>query len=601
MKLRILAGFAMAAALWGQPQPAPGDASGRVGRLSFVFGQVSFRPEAVQEWAPATLNLPLSTGDHLWTDRDAQAEVHVGLTAIHLAPETGFIVRLLDDRTFRMALAEGALNVRIPRMNEGETVEVETPYGSFRLLQTGSYRVDVQPEGDYASVVVRSGAAEAIANGQTHPVPAGKRLVLAGKPATLELMEAPPLDPWDEWCAARDEQAERGYERSAEHVSWEISGAAEFADYGDWQSDPDCGWCWVPRNLPSGWAPYRFGHWIWKAPWGWTWVDRAPWGFATHHFGRWARVRAGWAWKPDQDRRHPRFSPAHVAFSHRDGRVSWVPLGPRDIRHRQAITTAAERDFASARPVERIRLIVVDRAPTEFTGRKIEVMPTREALLGGPPAGGPARRRNAEPVAVTPPPPVETPRRADEPRRDAEPPSAEERMRRQAEERRRRTDDEESRRADETRRAEEARRIAERQRIEEGRRAEEHRREAEERRRRDDEESRRQAEQRRRRDDEERQRQADEHRRQEEHRAEEGRRAEEHRRQAEESRRADEGRRQAEESRRAEEHRRQQDQQRQAEESRRLEEGRRAEEHRRQAEESSRQEEHRRTKEARKK
>src|SRR3954453_2957299 len=173
MKYRILAGLAMAAALWGQPRPENGDAPGRAGRLSYVYGAVSFRPGTVEEWAPATVNYPLSTGDHLWTAAEAQAEVTVGLTAVHLAPETGFFISWLDDTAFHMGLAEGALNIRIPRMNEGETVEVETPYGKFRLLATGSYRVDVQKEGEYASIVVRAGAAEAIANGQTFAVAAG--------------------------------------------------------------------------------------------------------------------------------------------------------------------------------------------------------------------------------------------------------------------------------------------------------------------------------------------------------------------------------------------------------------------------------------------
>ena len=39
------------------------------------------------------------------------------------------------------------------------------------------------------------------------------------------------------------------------------------------------------------WAPYRYGRWVWVAPWGWTWIDDAPWGFAPFHYGRWAQSR----------------------------------------------------------------------------------------------------------------------------------------------------------------------------------------------------------------------------------------------------------------------------------------------------------------------
>jgi hypothetical protein len=654
MKVRILTGLALAAVLWGQPAPEPGDAPGRVGRLSFVHGSVQFRPDAVQEWTPATLNYPLSNGDHLWTDSDAQAEVHVGLTAVHIAPETGFFISLLDDRAFHMGLAEGALNIRIPRMNEGEAFEVETPYGKFRLLRTGSYRVDVQPEGDYASVIVRSGAAEAVAGGQSFAVAAGQRAVLTGKPAVVELMDAPAPDPWDEWCAARDEQAERGYEKSQQYVSWEISGAADFADYGDWQSDDEYGWCWIPRGLPAGWAPYRFGHWIWKGPWGWTWVDQAPWGFAVSHWGRWTRTRKEhWAWVPDPKRFQPRYSPAHVAFSRTDGSlfVSWLPLAPgetagrtRNFRNREAVTAAAQNDFVASRAIAAARLLVLDRGATEFTARTAEIMPTRDSILGGRALpGGPPQRKNAQPVAAAPDArqrdtadgpqrfdlprrdTAEAPQRLDLPRRDtAEAPQRLDLPRRDTAEApqrldlpRRDTADAPQRldlprrdTADAPQRLEVPRRVeAPSARDEEQRRAERLRQEAEE----------QQREQERRRVDDERRTQrlrqeAEEHQREQERRQERQRRDDEDRqRQAEQQRRADDQRRQEESRRQADDHRRQeesrrqaddqrrQDESRRAEEGRRADEQRRADESRRQQAEQQRQQEQQRANETRKK
>ena len=65
-------------ALWGDPPS-------RVGRLNYLSGTVSFHPESVDDWAPATVNYPLTIGDNLWTDQDGQAEVHVGSTALRLA------------------------------------------------------------------------------------------------------------------------------------------------------------------------------------------------------------------------------------------------------------------------------------------------------------------------------------------------------------------------------------------------------------------------------------------------------------------------------------------------------------------------------------
>ena len=44
------------------------DPPGRVARLSDIEGSVSLQPAGVQEWATASLNRPLTTGDKLWTD-----------------------------------------------------------------------------------------------------------------------------------------------------------------------------------------------------------------------------------------------------------------------------------------------------------------------------------------------------------------------------------------------------------------------------------------------------------------------------------------------------------------------------------------------------
>jgi hypothetical protein len=100
-----------------------------------------------------------------------------------------------------------------------------------------------------------------------------------------------------------------------------------------------------------GWAPYRYGHWVWVSPWGWTWVDDAPWGFAPFHYGRWVVVGGVWGWVPVAPRPtvvtvayvRPVYAPALVAWvgGPRFGvgvavggvgaGVAWFPLGPRDV------------------------------------------------------------------------------------------------------------------------------------------------------------------------------------------------------------------------------------------------------------------------------
>ena len=98
-------------------------------------------------------------------------------------------------------------------------------------------------------------------------------------------------------------------------------------------------------SVAAGWAPYHDGHWAWIAPWGWTWVDDAPWGFAPYHYGRWASFGGRWGWIPGPYGVTPIYAPALVGWigGGRGGSgfslsfsigtaaaVGWFPLGPRE-------------------------------------------------------------------------------------------------------------------------------------------------------------------------------------------------------------------------------------------------------------------------------
>src|ERR1039458_410057 len=106
--LTFLLGLAVGAAI-AQPVDPPS----RVARLNYLAGQVSFRPGSVEDWAAASLNYPLTTGDHLWTDPGAQTEMHVGSTAIRMGSETALAFLNLDDRVAQLSLTGGSLNVHI--------------------------------------------------------------------------------------------------------------------------------------------------------------------------------------------------------------------------------------------------------------------------------------------------------------------------------------------------------------------------------------------------------------------------------------------------------------------------------------------------------
>src|SRR5437588_4459558 len=91
---------------------AQDDPPGRVGRLNYLTGTVSFQPAGVDDWVPADLNRPLTTGDHLWVEPNSRAELHIGSSALRLNARTSFQFLNLDDSAVQIRLSEGTLVVR---------------------------------------------------------------------------------------------------------------------------------------------------------------------------------------------------------------------------------------------------------------------------------------------------------------------------------------------------------------------------------------------------------------------------------------------------------------------------------------------------------
>ena len=347
MRTRLLIltmGAALAAApTFAQDRAPADDPPSRAARLSFLSGTVSFQPGGVEDWAPATLNRPLTTGDRIWTEDGARAEMHIGSAAFRLNGRTNFAFTNLDDRTAQVQISIGVLSVRLRRLNEDETFEIDTPQVAFSLLRPGEYRVEVNEQGDGTIVTVRGGDGEATAEGQAFPIHAREQVRISGSadgatPA-FDRRSAPPGDGFDNFCEGRDRQEDLSV--SARYVSRDMPGYADLDRSGVWRDYPDYGPVWVPGGVPAGWAPYRYGHWAWIAPWGWTWVDDAPWGYAPFHYGRWAFVGGAWGWVPGPLAVRPVYAPALVAWvggpsfavgvSIGGPPVGWFPLGPREV------------------------------------------------------------------------------------------------------------------------------------------------------------------------------------------------------------------------------------------------------------------------------
>ncbi len=123
------------------------DPPGRVARLNFSQGSVSFRPAGEDDWVAAVPNRPMVSGDDLWADENSRAEVHVGSAAIRLGSKTGITFLALDDHTTQIRLAQGSMILRVRHLDDDDSYEVDTPNIAFTLLQPGVYRVDVSADG----------------------------------------------------------------------------------------------------------------------------------------------------------------------------------------------------------------------------------------------------------------------------------------------------------------------------------------------------------------------------------------------------------------------------------------------------------------------
>jgi hypothetical protein len=422
------------------------DPPGRVARLNYVKGPVSFRAAGTDEWVAATVNRPLTNGDELWTGQDARAELDIGQAFVRLDSHTSLAILTLDDRVLQIKVAEGTAQVRLRRLDEEDTFEIATPQAAFSLLRTGEYRIGVAEDGGETIATVRTGQVEAAAPGQAFTVRAGQQARITGaETIAYDIHGAPPLDAFDDFCAARDRRTAGG--ESARYVSPYVIGSDDLDAYGSWRVDVAYGPCWRPRVVVAGWAPYRFGHWVWIEPWGWTWIDDAPWGFAPFHYGRWAFLEGGWCWIPGPVRIRAVYAPALVVFvgggpglryHFRVGvelGIAWFPLGPREVyippyrssrvyvtninishttvvnteniwstdvaRQRYmnrevngAVTAVPEATFINARTVSRDAVAVSPReiANARIGGTAPPVAPTRRSIAQAP-EGGPAAPR----------------------------------------------------------------------------------------------------------------------------------------------------------------------------------------------------------------
>src|SRR5882672_7505536 len=201
--LMILIVVAAIPALAQQQPPA------RVGRVSFVSGNIAFHTAGQTEWSAAAVNYPIATGASLWADAEARAEIQIAASTIAMASNTELDVTALDARGTQLNVPQGRIYLHLRRLDAGQSVEVDIPRGAIQLLQPGYYDIDAGTQDQPARVAVFEGSARFVGSGADITIKAGDVALLSGVNPVTATLEQAVADAFVEWCRSRDYDEKR--------------------------------------------------------------------------------------------------------------------------------------------------------------------------------------------------------------------------------------------------------------------------------------------------------------------------------------------------------------------------------------------------------
>ncbi len=318
------------------------DVTDRVGRISFISGEVKIKRADSSDWERATLNLPVIEGDEIATSQNSRVELQFDVYHRVRLAESGYlkVVRLLDEG-IALSVPQGTLNVRVTEFNKDRSyLEIDAPGTTVAVQKAGLYRIDAGSAGisEVRIRVTENGEARIYSETSGFTVRNGRsaRVVLTGTNAgDWEPSEAAMAsDEFDIWSGDRDAAIAKSLSTAYydKYYDRDIYGADDLNDYGEWIYVKKYGYVWRPYDSATvsyaGWTPYRYGQWRWVPYYGWTWVNDEPWGWATYHHGRWFYEAGHWYWSPYGYYRYSRswWSPALVVINIINSHVCWYPL-----------------------------------------------------------------------------------------------------------------------------------------------------------------------------------------------------------------------------------------------------------------------------------
>src|SRR6266478_1107084 len=195
--LLVITFFAALPALARDEPPA------RVGRVSFVSGNLAFHTPGQNEWSAAAVNYPVATGTSLWTEPEGRAEIRIGPNMIAMASNTELDIGRFSPQVTQLNLPQGRVYLHVRQLDQANTFEIAIPRGGVMLLQPGYYDIDAGSEDQPARVAVFEGAARVAGNGADIEIKPGEVAVLNGFNPVTASIERAVADAFVEWCRSR--------------------------------------------------------------------------------------------------------------------------------------------------------------------------------------------------------------------------------------------------------------------------------------------------------------------------------------------------------------------------------------------------------------
>lgn len=304
-------------------------------RISLTEGDVLYQTmDSGTEWAYASINMPLMSGDRIWVPESGRTEIQFnGGSYVRTGRNTGLdIIRLSRDgegNITKLALTQGRAYVYCNRSSViNSAFQVDTPLISATADKSAIFDVYVYEEG-YTEVNVIKGTVSVEGDYINTRVNAGDMISVSAE-SRARLSAGRHRDGWISWNITRDSLI-AGTGPSIKYLPSSLYDyGSDFDRHGRWVYTADYGHVWSPGITVAEWAPYKQGRWVWRNR-DYVWVSYEPWGWVPYHYGRWGfRVGIGWFWVPPAVN-DVFWGPGFVAWINTTTHVSWVPLAPGEI------------------------------------------------------------------------------------------------------------------------------------------------------------------------------------------------------------------------------------------------------------------------------